>query len=154
MDAAAIALHALWSGLFSAFIAVTFTAPVRYLGPAFVCGAVGRGVLDVLVAQGMSVNWATVIAAAAVVVVGVGGIQRREVAPVVLVSSVLPLGAAVAMFNLIFALMQISAAKDEAPAAALALAVNAGKVFTTTLAIAVGLAAGLAMERLIRRPRV
>lgn len=99
----------------------------------------------------MNVNWATVIAATVVVLVAVAIMRRRQVSPVVLICGVLPLGAAVAMFNLIFALMQTSSAKDEAlAAAALSLTANAGKVFTTSLAIAIGLGAGIAIERMFK----
>jgi hypothetical protein len=87
-----------------------------------------------------------------VILVAVAITQGRRVSPVVLICGVLPLGAAVAMFNLIFALMQISVAKGEDLAAAsTALTANAGKVFATTVAIAIELAAGMAIERLFKR---
>jgi uncharacterized membrane protein YjjB (DUF3815 family) len=152
MDPSAILLHALWAALFATGLGVMLTAPPRYLLAAFACGFLGRGVRDVCTGLGVNVNWATVIAAAAEVLVAVAITQGRRVSPVVLICGVLPLGAAVAMFNLIFALMQISVAKGEDLAAAsTALTANAGKVFTTTVAIAIGLAAGMAIERLFKR---
>lgn len=81
--------------------------------------------------------------------------RRNMVSPVVLICGVLPPGAAVAMFNLIFALMQLSTAKADAlNKASLALAANVGKVFVTSLAIALGLGAGLASCRLFKRDEV
>jgi hypothetical protein len=72
-----------------------------------------------------------------------------------LVSGVLPLGAAVAMFNAITELMKVSSLKGEAlSGASVALSANIGKVFTTSLAIALGLAAGIAIVRLFRREEV
>jgi len=152
MDPSAIAVNALWAGLFAAGLAVTFTAPARYLVPAAVCGAIGRSLRDVCVELGLNVNWATVIAAAALTLLALAMTRRHQVAPVVLISAVLPLGAAVAMFDLIFALMRVSSAKGEAlTTAALALSANAGKVFAISLAVAVGLAIGMAAERLLKR---
>ena len=102
--------------------------------------------------SGLSQNWATVIAAAAVVVVAVAITRRHRVSPVVLICGVLPLGAAVAMFNLIFALMQVLSLQGEAlDGASVALSANLGNMFTTSLAIAVGLAAGMAIVQLFRR---
>jgi hypothetical protein len=93
-----------------------------------------------------------VVAAAVVVVVAVAIVRRHTVSPVVLICGVLPLGAAVAMFNLFFALRQVSSLQGEALGeASVALSANLGKMFTTSLAIAVGLAAGMAIVRLCRR---
>jgi hypothetical protein len=152
MDLSAILMNSLWAALFAAGLGVMLTAPVWYLVPAFVCGFIGRGLLDVCMGQGLSQNWATVIAATVVVLVAVAIIRRHTVSPVVLICGVLPLGAAIAMFNLIFALMRVSSAKGEALSeASVALSSNLGKVFTTSLAIAVGLAAGMAIVRLFKR---
>ncbi|RYG02504.1 MAG: hypothetical protein EON94_05760 [Caulobacteraceae bacterium] len=155
MSPAAILEPALWAGLFAIGLAAMLTAPVRYLLPSFFCAFIGRAVRDILTDQGMSVNWATVLAATAVVLVAVLLTRRNMVSPVVLICGVLPLGAAVAMFNLIFALMQLSTAKADAlNEASLALGANVGKVFVTSLAIALGLGAGLAICRLFKRDDV
>jgi uncharacterized membrane protein YjjB (DUF3815 family) len=155
VDPSAILMNALWAGLFATGLGVMLTAPTRYLVAAFACGFLGRGLRDVCTGLGLNVNWATVIAAAVVVLVAVALTRRQRVSPVVLICGVLPLGAAVAMFNLIFAFMQISVAKgDDLTAASTALTANAGKVFTTSLAIALGLAAGMAVQRLVKREEV
>jgi uncharacterized membrane protein YjjB (DUF3815 family) len=152
MPLSAILMNSLWAALFATALAVLLTAPVRYLVPTFLCGLVGRCVRDVCMAWGLSQNWATVIAAALVVLVAVAIIRRNTVSPVVLICGVLPLGAAVAMFNLIFSLMQVSSSRGEALSeASVALSANFGKVFTTSLAIAVGLGTGMAIVQLFTR---
>jgi hypothetical protein len=103
----------------------------------------------------MSQNWSTAVAAAVVVLVAVAILRRHVVSPVVLVSGVLPLGAAVAMFNAIAALMKVSYLQGEAlNGASVMLSANMGKVFTTSLAIALGLGAGMAIVRLFRREEI
>ena len=152
MDLSAILTHSLWAVLFATGMAVLATAPVRYLVPTFLCGLVGRGVRDVGVGWGLTQNWATVIAAAVVVLVAAAIIRRRAVSPVVLICGVLQLGASVAMFNLIVALMRVSSLEGaELTAASVALNANLGRVFTTSLAIALGLGAGMAIVRLFGR---
>lgn len=152
MDLPAILLNNLWAALFATGLGVSLTAPVRFLIPTFVCAFVGRGVRDIWMAGGLSQNWATLIAAAVVVVLAVVLIRGHTVSPVVLVCGVLPLGATVPMFKLILALMQLSSLKGEAlTAASVAMNANLGKAFTTSLAIVLGLAAGLAIARLFRR---
>lgn len=148
MDPSTILINSLWAGLFATGLAVMLTAPVPYLVPSFACAFVGRGLRDVCTGLGVGINWATVIAAAVVVLVAVAIIRRHRVSPVVLICGVLPLGAAVPMFNLIFSLMRISTATGEAlDAASIALNANLGKVFVTSLAIALGLGAGMTIVR-------
>jgi uncharacterized membrane protein YjjB (DUF3815 family) len=154
MGLPAILLNSVWAGLFAAGLAVLLTAPTRYVVPTFFCGTLGRGVRDACVAGGLGQNWAAVLAAALVVLVA-AAIVRQRVSPVVLICSVLPLGATVAMFNLIFALIRVSSLKGEALGeASVALIANLGKVFTGSLAVAVGLLAGIAILRLFKREEV
>jgi hypothetical protein len=92
------------------------------------------------------------VAAAVLDLVAVAIIRRHTVSPVVLICAVLPLGAAVAMFNMLFELMRLSSLQGEAlSGASVALSANLAKVFTTSLAIALGLGAGLAIVWLFRR---
>ena len=152
MDLPAILLNALWGGLFASGMAVSLTAPVRYVVPTFLCGLLARGGRDACVASGLSHNWATVIAAAAVVLVASAIARGHRVSPVVLICAVLPLGASVAMFNLIFGLMRVSSLQGEALAeASVALISNLGKVFTGSLALALGLLAGVAIVRVFKQ---
>jgi hypothetical protein len=56
------------------------------------------------------------------------------------------------MFNAIAALMKVSSIQGEAlSGASVAFIANMGKVFATSLAIALGLGAGMAVMRLFRR---
>lgn len=155
MDILTILLNSLWAGLFAGGFGILFTAPPRYIAPAFLCGFAGRFARDVFMRWGMSQNWSTAAAVVAVVLIAVAITRRHVVSPVVLVSGVLPLGAAIAMFNAIIELMKVSSLNGEAlSGASVALSANIGKVFTTSLAIALGLAAGMAIVRLFRREEV
>ena len=155
MDIPAILMNSLWAGLFAGGLGILLTAPPRYIVPALLCGFAGRCVREMFMSWGMSQNWSTAVAAAVVVLVAVAIIRRHVVSPVVLVSGVLPLGAAVAMFNAIVELMKVSSLKGEALSGeSVALSANMGKVFTTSLAIALGLAAGMAIVRFFRREEV
>jgi len=152
MNVSTIMLNGLWAAVFATGFGVILTTPPRALIACFACGFTGRCLRDVLMGWGVSQNWSTVIAAAVLVVVAVTIVQRRSISPVVLICGVLPLGAAVAMFNAIIELMKVSSLKGDALAAAsIALSANFGKAFTGTLAIALGLAAGIAVVRLIKR---
>ena len=112
----------------------------------------GRFVRDVCMGWGLSQNWATAVAAAVVVLLAVAIVGHHSISPVALICGVLPLGAAVAMFNMILDLMMVSSSSGgELSAASVALIANTGKVFTGTLAIALGLGAGMAIVRFIKR---
>jgi hypothetical protein len=151
----AVLLGSVWAGLIAAALVVSFTAPRRYLVAAFVCGWVGRCVRDGGIAWGVSHNWSTVIAAAVVVVVAVAIIHRHHVSPVVLICAVIPLSGSVAVFNLIFALIRLSTAAGDARSEySLAFTANLAVAFTTFMAIALGLGAGLAIVRIFRREGV
>jgi uncharacterized membrane protein YjjB (DUF3815 family) len=155
MDLLAILMNSLGAGLFAGGMGILLTAPPRSIVPAFLCGFAGRFARDVFMSWGMSQNWSSAVGAAVVVLVAVAVIRRHVVSPVVVISGVLPLGAAVAMFNAIIELMKVSSLKGEAlSASSVALSANIGKLFTTSLAIAVGLAAGIAIVQLIRHGRV
>ena len=152
MDWPAILLNSLWAGLFASGLGVLLTAPTHYLVRNLLCGFVGRGMRDICMGWSLGQHWSTVIAAAVVVVVAVAISRRHTVSPVVLICGVIPLGAAVAMFNLIIALMRVSSAKGEAlTRASVVLTASLGTVFTTSLAIAIGLGAGIAIVGLFRR---
>jgi len=152
MDLVAILIKGLCAGLFAGALGVLFTAPPRYIVPAFVCGFAGHFTRDALMGWGLTQSWSTAVAAAVVVFVAVAIIRGHVVSPVVLVSAVLPLGASMAMFSAILNLMKISSLQGEAVSgAAVALSANAGKAFVTSLAVALGLGAGMAIVRLFRR---
>jgi uncharacterized membrane protein YjjB (DUF3815 family) len=155
MDLWTILLDGLLAGFFATSLGVVLTAPTGYVVPVFFCGFSGRFVRDLLTGLGLSLNWSTLIAAAAVVLVGSAFIRRHAVSPVALVSGVLPLAASASMFDAILALMRVSSAQGEAlQNASASLISSSAKVFNASLAIAIGLAAGLAIVRLIRGEKV
>lgn len=155
MDLVAIGINSLWSGLFASGLGALLTAPPRLVVHTFLCGCAGRVARDTLVGWGMGQNWSTMAASAVVVLVGVALIRQRRVPPVILISGVLPLGAAKAMFNAILELMRVASLEGEPlVAASVALSASMAKAFTTSLAIAMGLAAGMAVVRVIRREKV
>ena len=155
MNYMAILLEGLLAGFISSSLGVILTAPPRYLFPVFFCGFAGRFVRDGLIGFGLSFNWATMLAAAAVVLVGAAIVRRHAVSPVALVSGVLPLAASASMFDAILDLIRVSSAQGEALRdASVSLIANSAKVFTTSLAIALGLAAGMAIVRVIRGEKV
>lgn len=88
---------------------------------------------------GISQILATVIAAALVVITAAALVRRPGVSPIVVLSGLIPLGAAGAFFNAIVGFLRISSLSADALAGApVVLVSNLSKVFTTTLAIAVG----------------
>ncbi|KQW86728.1 threonine/serine exporter family protein [Brevundimonas sp. Root1279] len=152
MDPALILTHSVWTAGVAAGLGVTLTAPARNLLACAACGFIGRCVKDIAMASDLDLIRATVLAALVVVLVAAALTRRQAVSPVVLICGALPLGASSAMFGLIFALMQVSTAEGaELAEASLSLTSNLGKVFATSLAIAVGMGAGVAIVRLIRR---
>lgn len=152
LDLSTLLTGGVWAGLFAAGIGTVLTAPPRAIVPTFVCGFAGRFARDVCMSWGWSQNWATVAAAAAIVLLAASLTRRQVHSPVILVSSILPLGAAVAMFKAIVALMRVSSLEGDALRdASVALNASVGKVFMTSLAIALGLSAGTAIVRLFTR---
>jgi uncharacterized membrane protein YjjB (DUF3815 family) len=152
MDLPGILIYSLWSGLFGAGLAILFTAPANRLLAAFVCSFAGRLVRDLFIAWGVGSNWSTLIAAAVVVLVAVAFVRRQKLSPVVLICAVLPLAGSVSMFNMIFELRKLSTARGEAlTAASIAFTSNLAKVFVTSLSIALGIVAGMAIVQLFNR---
>lgn len=148
MDVPAMLANSLWAGLFASFMGMLLTAPPRYIVPTFICAFAGRLARDLFMNWGMTQNWSTAAAAAVVVLLAVMVIRRQVASPVVVISGILPLGAAIAVFDTITGLMKVSSLQGSGLAeASVALIGSAGKAFTTTLAIAVGLAAGIAIVR-------
>jgi uncharacterized membrane protein YjjB (DUF3815 family) len=155
LAAMSILTNSLWAGLFASALGIIFTAPRGCLAGTFVCGLMGRLVRDLCMSGGLSQNWSTIIASSAIVLVADVMIRRKAVRPVALVGSIIPLGAAMPMFNAIIQVVRLSTLTGEAlDAAAVALSASLGKVFITSLAIALGLAVGTALVRLLHRETV
>jgi uncharacterized membrane protein YjjB (DUF3815 family) len=152
MDLASSFTHSMWAALFAVGLGVRLTAPLQYLVPTFLGGFAGKLVHSLLVHEGMSRDWATVLAAAAIVAVAVATTRRHRVSPIVLICAVLPLGAAGAVFRAVFELLRVSSADGEAVnAAALGWIAYASRAFTGTMAIALGLGVGMTVMRLLER---
>ncbi len=151
MDFLTLLTNSAWAGLFAIVAGVLFTAPPKFLVPTFFCGFAGRLVRDVLIGVGVGPSWSTTVAAAVLVLVAAAVVRKQAVAPLVLLGGVLPLAASIAVINAILDLMRLSSLEGEPLAkAAVSLSANLGKAFTTFLAIALGLAAGLAIVRVFR----
>jgi len=151
MNLTPLVVDGLWAALFAMAMAVVLSAPLQGLFPSFCGGFVARFTRDVLIGWGAGENLAVLIAAAAVVIAAGGLIRRPGVSPMVMVSALIPLGAARAFFAAIVGFLQITSLKGEALAGApLALISNLSKVFTTTSAIAVGVSMGVLIVRFVR----
>jgi uncharacterized membrane protein YjjB (DUF3815 family) len=155
MDLPAIVMNSLWAGLLAGGLAILFTAPLQYVPATLLCGFAGRCVRDVFIAWGLNQNGSIVIAAVVVVLVAVVMTRGHAVSPIMLAAGVIPLGAAMAMFRAIFELLKISSLSGEAlNASSVALTENIGEVFTTSLAISLGLGIGMAVVRILRHKEV
>jgi uncharacterized membrane protein YjjB (DUF3815 family) len=154
MDLTAILFNSLWSAIFSAGMAVVFSAPSWALVPSFCCGFIARLVRDLLIGWGASQNLATFVAAAVVIFIVVSLVRRPGVSPIVMLAGIIPLGAAGALFRAIVGFLEISSLKGEGPSAPVALISNLSIVFTTTCAIAVGAWTGYLLAQSVRRDQL
>ncbi|HLY00985.1 MAG TPA: hypothetical protein VKR56_00660 [Candidatus Cybelea sp.] len=149
MDIAPMLLNSIWAGLFAAALAVVLTAPAQAIVPSLLCGFAARFIRNVLIGWGLSSSGAVVVAAAGCVLLAIALTSRRRGASVIaIVTGVLPLGAAVALFNSIKGVLNISGLKEQALITASAqLAANLSAVFTTTFAMALGIGLGFLIAR-------
>lgn len=152
MNISAILINCIWAGFYAGGMGLLCTAPLRSILSAFLCGFAGCFSRDILISWGLSQNWSTAAAAASVVLAAMILIRGNEVSPVVLISGIVPLGANPAVLRMIIELMKVSSLKGEALSeSSAAFIANTGKVFTTYLAITLGLAIGIMIMRLFRK---
>ena len=145
---ATVLLNGLCGAAFAATMAVIFTAPPRYVAPAFLSGLAAQLARDLLATGGMHVGGATMVASAVAVIAAVATTPRHTVVPVVLIAAVLPLGAGIAVFHAMIQLLRLSSAQGPALAeASTTLMGHLGRAFTTFVAIALGLEIGIALVR-------
>ena len=150
MNLWSIFVGAIPAACFAFGLGLLLTAPPRYLAATAACGLAGRMVRDLLIGANMGGGWATLLSATSVVVVAAALIRRRSVPPVVMVSGVLPLGAAGATFDMIIGFMRIPNLQGEALGlASVTLVSTTAKAFITYLALSVGISLGMAFLRLI-----
>jgi uncharacterized membrane protein YjjB (DUF3815 family) len=144
MNLAALLLNSLWAGCLAAGIAFLFSAPNPALFPSFCCGFVVPLTKAPLIAWGAGQNLASFVAAAIVVLLAIGTMRSRGLPPIVVAAGIIPLGPAVPFFRAIVAFLKFSSSKDDALVGAHAVLLsNLSDVFTTTLAVAGGVWAGL-----------
>jgi uncharacterized membrane protein YjjB (DUF3815 family) len=145
-----ILVPALWAGVFAGAMSVAFSAPPNSAWPCFVGGLLGRLSRDLLTSAGATVELASMSAAALVVIVAMLLTRRPGLSPAVMVSALLPLGAAGAFFRALVGFMQIARLPQEAlPQVSVELVTNLSRVFMTSLAIALGVAIALGLARLL-----
>jgi hypothetical protein len=130
MDITPMLLNSIWAGLFAAALAVVLTAPPQAIVP----------------------STAVVVAAATCVLLGLAlTSRRRSFSVIAIVTGVLPLGAAVALFNSIKGILNMSGLKEQALVTASAqLSANLSAVFTTTFAMVLGIGVGFLIARLLK----
>jgi uncharacterized membrane protein YjjB (DUF3815 family) len=146
---------ALWTGAFAATFAIVFSAPLQALVPSFFAGFFARVIRDSLMGFDMSQALATLVASAAVViVVRLTLIRRPGFSPIVVLSGLVPLGAATAFFAAIIGFLKLPSLTGEALASApVELLSNMSALFKTTLAIVLGAALGAGMVRSMKSVR-
>lgn len=147
-----IVTEAAWGGLFAAAMSIIFAAPTRAMLPSFVAGAVARLSRDTLLGAGANINFAILVAAALVCLVGEVAIRRQIGSPVVVVSGLVPLGAAAPFFRTIVDFLRISSmAPDKLAQLPQAMLSDLSKVFCTTAAIGIGVSLTVVATRALRR---
>lgn len=140
MDWNAILVAGLWAGIMAGGIAVFFTVPREAVAVAALAGFVGRAARTWMVQSDQGVIRATLVAALAVSLVTVLLARRRHLSPIVAMSALIPLGASVNAFDVIWAALRMPSVTDAAERAALAadLVGNAVSLLAVTFTIAVG----------------
>jgi uncharacterized membrane protein YjjB (DUF3815 family) len=141
-----------WAALFAAAMSIIFAAPSRALLPSFFAGFIARVSRDALIAAGADASLATLIAAALVGLVGEALVRRHIGSPVVVVSALVPLGAALPLFRVIVDFLRIpSMAAAKLAVLPQAMLSDLSKVFTTTAAIGLGVFLATYAGRFMRR---
>lgn len=144
MDWFPLLINAFWAGLFAAGLGVLLTTPPQGLLPCFACGLAARLVRNLLIAGGLSQAVSVAMGALVCVVVATLFSRRFHLTPLAMVTGVLPLGAAVPLFRSIHGILTLHRLQGDAlNAAVVQLIANLSNVFTTTLAIVLGIWLGL-----------
>lgn len=152
MDGIPMLINALWAGFFAAGLGLLLTTPPQGLLPCFACGLAGRLTRNLLIAGGLSQAASVLIAAVVCVLVTVLFSRRPQLSPLVMVTGVLPLGAAVPLFRSIYGILTLHGLQGEAlNEAVVQLIANLSNVFTTTLAIVLGIWLGLLLMTALGR---
>jgi uncharacterized membrane protein YjjB (DUF3815 family) len=133
--------------------ALVFNVPAGMLGYCAMGGAVGHGLRMLLIRGGMPIEWASLLAAAVVSLIGVQLAKRLRAHPKVFtVAAMIPMVPGVTLFTALLAVVQIN--RTGVTPELLQTAISSGlRAFFIICALAVGLAMpGLLFYR--RRPVV
>ncbi|MBP9191164.1 MAG: threonine/serine exporter family protein [Ignavibacteria bacterium] len=142
----------MWSAFFATCMCILNSTPFKYIIPTFICGFTGVLTRDFLQNAGLSVNWATLVAAFIIVLLAGLMIRSQKVPPIVLICAVLPQWASVSMFSMLNDLRKVTTLSgDDLSKAATDLAANTAMVIIISFVIAIGFALGLAVLKLIYR---
>ena len=140
-----------WCGVNAAMLGTMFSAPRYAVLPCFAGGVVARLSRDIIIGAGASHVFATSIAAGLVVLTASVLIRRPGISPVVVVSALTPIGAVGPFFRAIVGFLRLSSVPaDQLTDSVFALITNLSRVFTTTLALAIGVSAALLLTRALR----
>ncbi len=150
-------LHdAIWSGVAALGFAILFNVPTRTLFGCMVCGAAGHVVRSVIMQLGLSMEFATLIGATVVGILGTAFARRWQTpAAVFTVSGVIPLVPGVFAFRTMLGLLTLAGATD--PTAGLSALLEVSQNGIKTGLILMAIAAGIAAPTLLferRKPVV
>jgi len=131
--------------------AIVFNVPLRMLGYCAAGGAIGHGLRFLLVSAGMPIEWATLLAAAVVSLIGVQLAGRLRAHPKVFtVAAMIPMVPGVPFFTALLAVVEINRSGLSEPLLQTVISEGLRALFIIA-ALAVGLAIpGLLFYR--RRP--
>jgi uncharacterized membrane protein YjjB (DUF3815 family) len=140
MDWTPILVGSAWAAVMAGAIAMFFTVPKDALWVAIIAGFLGRAARTIMVENDQSLIRATFVAALAVSLATVVLAPGRDLSPIVAMSALIPLGASINAFEVIWAALRIPGVADPAQRAELVTALigNAVTVLAVTFTIAVG----------------
>jgi uncharacterized membrane protein YjjB (DUF3815 family) len=140
--------NGLWAGLFSASLALVFTAPVRSLPVVLAAGFAGRFSRDLLLELDVTLPMATGLAAFAATALAIWASREPAAVPVAAVTAVLPLSPTTIVFSAFLAAVNVFAADPAVAAASSAdFTTNSLRAFVVTLAMAIGSSIALLVSR-------
>ena len=152
MNLIAVLVGGIWAGVFAAALAIVFSAPVNTMFSGFCGGFVARFSRDVLLGWGSKPELATLVAAALVVFVGAFLVHRHGDSLATIAGAVIPLAPGAIFIHAITDFLLISSQPDDKLVGVPAeLVSNLSKVFTTTVAIAVGLSLAILVLQTVKR---
>ena len=152
MNLIALLVGGIWAGVFAAALAIVFSVPVNVVFSGFCGGFVARFSRDVLLGWGAKPELATLVAAALVVFVGALLVRRHSDLLATVAGACVPLTPGTVFIRAITDFLLISSRPDDKLVGVPAeLVSNLSRVFTTTVAIAVGLSLAILVLQTVKR---